>query len=161
MFCDYYEVLDILGPATTDEIKKEYRKEALKWHPDRNIGRDTSERMRLIVEAYTFLKDEEARSKYDVEYLKFRQYKTSYTAENSKNTDKEFEYNYSFNNEELHKWMQNAREHSFEYLKVALKDFANIATEGGKTFINVLIQRILGFIVFSIIISIVVKSCKS
>jgi DnaJ-class molecular chaperone len=161
MFCDYYEVLDILGPAATDEIKKAYRKQALKWHPDRNIGIDTSERMRFIVEAYTFLKDDEARSKYDVVYLKFKQSKNSYTIENSTKTGKEFEYNYTYNNEELYKWMQNAREQSFEYLKVALKDFANIATEGGKTFINVLIQRILGFILFSIIISIIVKSCKS
>ena len=160
MFCDYYEVLDILGPATIEEIKKGYRNQAFKWHPDRNIGRNTSERMRLIVEAYTFLKDDEARGKYDIEYLKFKQAKESNSIENSIKTSTEFQYNYSFNNEELYKWMHNAREQSFEYLKIALKDFANIATEGGKTFINILIQRAIGFILLSIIISIVAKSCR-
>lgn len=63
---DYYETLGISKNATADEIKKAYRKQALKYHPDRNPGDKTAEnQFKEISEAYEVLSDDQKRSMYD------------------------------------------------------------------------------------------------
>lgn len=63
---DYYEVLGVSKNATTDEIKKAYRKLALKYHPDANPGDETAEaKFKEINEAYVVLSDPEKRAGYD------------------------------------------------------------------------------------------------
>lgn len=56
---DYYEVLKISRNATTDDIKKAYRKLALKWHPDKNPDRqdEATKKFKEISEAYEVLSD--------------------------------------------------------------------------------------------------------
>lgn len=65
---DYYKVLDVPRTATTLEIKKAYRKLALKWHPDKNLERkDEAERkFKEISEAYEVLSDERKKKRYDL-----------------------------------------------------------------------------------------------
>ncbi len=63
---DYYEVLGVQKNATADELKKAYRKLALKYHPDRNKGNaEAEEKFKEINEAYSVLSDETKRSQYD------------------------------------------------------------------------------------------------
>ena len=63
---DYYEVLGVSKTATSDEIKKAYRKLALKHHPDRNKGnKEAEERFKEAAEAYAILSDPQKRSQYD------------------------------------------------------------------------------------------------
>jgi len=63
---DYYEVLGVIKSASFDEIKKAYRKLALKFHPDRNKGDKASEaKFKEASEAYHVLSDKERRTNYD------------------------------------------------------------------------------------------------
>jgi molecular chaperone DnaJ len=63
---DFYQTLGISKGATQDEIKKAYRKNALKYHPDKNPGDSTAEaKFKEISEAYEVLSDEKKRQMYD------------------------------------------------------------------------------------------------
>ena len=63
---DYYEVLGVSKNATEDEIKKAYRKLAIKYHPDRNPGdKEAEEKFKEAAEAYDVLHDPEKRQRYD------------------------------------------------------------------------------------------------
>ena len=63
---DYYEVLGLQKGATDDEIKKAFRKLAMKYHPDKNPGdKEAEEKFKEINEAYAVLSDPEQKSKYD------------------------------------------------------------------------------------------------
>ena len=62
---DYYEVLGISRDSTEEDIKKAFRKLALKYHPDRNKDKDAPEKFKEINEAYQVLIDPDKRAKYD------------------------------------------------------------------------------------------------
>jgi curved DNA-binding protein len=63
---DYYQILGIDKNAKTDEIKRAYRKLALKYHPDKNPGdKDSEERFKEINEAYEVLSNPSKRERYD------------------------------------------------------------------------------------------------
>ena len=62
---DFYEILGVSKNATPDEIKKAYRELALKYHPDRNSGKDAEEKFKKINEAYAVLSNEDKKKKYD------------------------------------------------------------------------------------------------
>jgi curved DNA-binding protein len=63
---DYYQILGVQKTADPEEIKKAYRKLALKYHPDKNPNNPTAEeRFKKISEAYAVLSDQEKRKQYD------------------------------------------------------------------------------------------------
>ena len=63
---DYYAVLDVPRTASDEDIKKSYRKLAMKYHPDRNNGaKEAEERFKEITEAYDILRDPQKRAAYD------------------------------------------------------------------------------------------------
>ena len=63
---DYYEVLGVERNANADEIKKAYRKAAIKYHPDKNPGdKEAEEKFKEAAEAYSILSDPDKKAKYD------------------------------------------------------------------------------------------------
>jgi curved DNA-binding protein len=64
---DYYKILGVEKNASTEDIKKSYRKLALKWHPDKNPNnKPAEEKFKKISEAYAVLSDPEKRKNYDM-----------------------------------------------------------------------------------------------
>lgn len=62
----YYEVLEVSKTATTEEIKKAYRKKAIQYHPDKNPDdKDAEEKFKEAAEAYEILGNDEKRKRYD------------------------------------------------------------------------------------------------
>ncbi len=63
---EYYDLLEISQTASAGEIKRAFRKQAMKYHPDRNPGdKEAEQKFKAINEAYEVLKDEQKRAAYD------------------------------------------------------------------------------------------------
>lgn len=67
---NYYQILEISFESSLEDVKKAYRVQAKKWHPDKNPGFDTTLKMVDINEAYQILSDWDKRKVYDVAYTK-------------------------------------------------------------------------------------------
>ena len=164
MFKDYYAILEIEPPVSEQEIKSAYRKQCIKWHPDKNPDRDTTAIMQNIIEAYIFLKDEEGRKRYDQTYSQFRKDKNEskekeYSNENAKqeNTQKQYEYEFDFSDEILKKWMSNAKEQAKKMKGDVIDEFKGATVEGGKSIANYFLYMFLPMLVGFLLI----KACNS
>lgn len=90
---DYYRILEIKEDADFLEIKKKYRKLAIKYHPDKNPGDDEAiKKFREITQAYEVLGDEKKRKEYDCKR------KSKNGQENKKNENLKNRNNFSDNN---------------------------------------------------------------
>ena len=181
MFVDYYELLEIAENADSDEIKASFRKQAIKWHPDRNPQLDTTVKMQRINEAYLILKDPEAREKFDLEYKRFQGFKGVYKQEGKKSgwqnqheshrhssrahEGQKTEYEgYAFNDEILNTWMSNARRQSVDLAKQTIRDFKGMVSVGFKEGAKASGNALIGQIVLSIIVLTILglsKSCNA
>lgn len=78
---DYYKILGVDKKASAEDIKKAYRKLALKWHPDKNPNNKNAEdKFKKISEAYAVLSDKEKREQYD-NFGSADQFRQQYTQE--------------------------------------------------------------------------------
>jgi curved DNA-binding protein CbpA len=151
MFVDYYKILEIDSSASLKDIKTAFRKTALKWHPDRNEGMDTTEKMQLINEAYLILKDTEAKAKYDIEYKKY----ITYQKQRDILTKVTISEEYIVVDEILSNWMNNAKKQAVDLAKQTIKDFKDIAKEGAKGATRQAGSLLIGYIILAIVIAII------
>lgn len=169
MFIDYYIILEVSTTASQEEIKAAFKTQALKWHPDRNIGIDTTLKMQEINEAYLILKDPEARERYNIEYQLYKQYQRQQQQKHSGNQQqseqKETTYDYSeykVNDDILKKWMDNAKKQAVELAKQTIEDLKGMVHVGAKAAVkeagNMIVVQIVIGIVFLVIVALV-KAC--
>ncbi|MCM1502076.1 MAG: DnaJ domain-containing protein [Bacteroidales bacterium] len=135
MFVDYYEVLDILPDATVECIRAAYKRESLRWHPDKNAGMDTTRQMQMINEAYAILKEPEKRARYDAEYAKFKYSRTEgsgqryrQTASTAAGSSFDFTYDYDIHDDKVNQDMYEAR----AYAKKLVDDFMSSLKSSAK-----------------------------
>ena len=141
---DYYAILGVNKTASADEIKKKFRKLALKYHPDRNPGNKQAEdNFKAISEAYEVLSDPEKRAKYD----QFGQYWQGETPPSWSSTTEGFDFSQygnfeEFINELLGRFSTpggaSSRGYSYNSYgddtstgNVPFSDFGNFVTNGG------------------------------
>lgn len=159
MFTDYYALLSISRHSTQDEIKKAFKRKALEWHPDRNQSANAEQMMQLINEAYLILKDEEAKLKYDNEYDLFvnRQVKQNFESQSrTEGTHKSHTYyDYNIQDDELRRWIKNAKEQAISLAKQSIEDFKGIALSGANAAIGGAISAIGSYIGISILFTII------
>jgi len=126
---DYYAILNLTPNASKRAIKNAYRKEAFKWHPDKNKSYEAIERMQLINEAYLILKDDEARLKYDKEYKRYQNFKKQHhsikkASPASSSASKE---QYTFDDDVLNNWIKNARKQAKEMVRMSIDDLIGMS----------------------------------
>lgn len=177
MFKDYYKILEISYDADIAAIKVAYRKQALKWHPDKHPNMDVKSIMQDINEAYAILKDPLKRARYDEEYKSFKNYQSSnsekksnkssshkhtsnqqYSSQNNNDFWYKYHYEYDVKNDNLKEDIRNAQEYAsklvdefFSELKRNSKLAAEGAWNGAKGYIYGLI--------FLIIIGFLIRAC--
>ncbi|TDR18630.1 DnaJ domain-containing protein [Flavobacterium cheniae] len=165
MFVDYYKILEIEKNSTQQEIKTAFRKQAIKWHPDKNPNIDVNEKMQLINEAYLILKDEEARYHYDIEYTKFYDFYNSRKEQKSgsdfskKEKQKVYE-EYNFEDETLKKWMQNAKKQAIDLARQTIREMGELSLKATKEAGSKMLETFIYYAIAGIIIMLLLKACN-
>ncbi len=133
MFIDYYKILETATSASPDAIRKAYREQAKKWHPDKHPGIDTTSRMQDINEAYLILNDPEARERYGREYEKYLLFKNQSARPVVNDKEKPGEQKvYEVKDDILEKWMENARRQAVSLAKQMIEELRGMTTAGFK-----------------------------
>lgn len=168
MFIDYYAVQNLEQTATSQEIKEAFKRQAIKWHPDKNVGVDTTPQMQTINEAYLILKDSEARARYDIQYQRFKKHHARKTQQETEQDDYDKnkaqneswesdlggKYTYSdfyVNDDILKKWMSTARKQAVDLAKQSIEDFKGMATAGVKGATQGCLHQFLAQIIIGIV----------
>lgn len=147
MFKDYYQILDIAPDSSTEEIRKAYKAASMKYHPDRNPGKDTTSQMQDINEAYAILKDDDKRSRYDQEYKRFKQETTKVSE--PKTTSWTYS-TYDIKDENVKRDVDDAR----EYARSLVEEFMQSLKRNTKVAVQAAGEELKSWVVVLIIMTI-------
>jgi DnaJ-class molecular chaperone len=175
MFKDYYALLEIEQNASSNEIKKSFRKQALKWHPDRNPNEDTTIRMQELNEAALVIQDDEARRRYDIEYSRFSRFRKSQEEAKAKNFEQshknedgsskssfeqnEFDYKYEVQDDILEKWMQNAKIQAIDLAQQTIRDLKGVTKAASEGCVSGIKQLVIWVVLINLIF-LLVNTCQ-
>jgi len=165
MFKDYYSILEVDENVSQNDLKLAFKKQALKWHPDRNPGVDSTIQMQSINEAYLILKDNDARLRYDKEYRRYKEFEkfNKRSKESSKNENTSSQNEFQSDDEILKKWMNNAKKQAVELARETIKEFKGMTEVGVKAAVkgagNQFFYQILAGLLLVIILGLS-KSCS-
>jgi DnaJ-class molecular chaperone len=140
MFIDYYKILNITKQSNDTDIRLAYRREAFKWHPDRNAQCDTTAKMQEINEAYLILSDQEARERYNREYDRYYQKFNHSAADQSE---------YVFEDSILKDWIISAKSQAIDLAKETMEDIVGITKVSSKAIYDGIKYWVLFYIVFT------------
>lgn len=145
---NYYLILKIQPTASKKEIKEAFKKEALKWHPDRNDSSDATKKMQLINEAYLILKDDDARARYNKEYYKFQE---THREKQDNHQEETRWHDYSSNDDILNDWIKKAKKQAKEMVMMSFEDLVGISRTVGNEVLNemkfVIVLVLIGIII--------------
>lgn len=156
MFKDYYAILEVQFDCSQDEIKKAFKEQAKRWHPDRNTDIDTTIKMQDVNEAYLILGDIDARLRYDEQYEKYKSF--SLNAE-KKHYDSTNNKGFEYDDEILKRWVKNAREQAIEYVKHTLIEVGQLSVSATKAASAKMIELIITYSLFGFVIILLMKAC--
>jgi len=165
MFVDYYSLLGVNPDANASEIQRAFKEQALKWHPDRNIGKDTTERMQQLNEARLILLDTDARERYNKQYEKFRSYQkqershTEFETKANRKTKDHSEKEFEVDDEILNKWMNNARRQSVDLAKQTIKDLKGMIAVGSKEAVKAGTSYFIFYAAATILLFVAFRAC--
>nr|XP_032513575.1 dnaJ homolog subfamily B member 6 isoform X1 [Danaus plexippus plexippus]XP_032513576.1 dnaJ homolog subfamily B member 6 isoform X1 [Danaus plexippus plexippus] len=119
---DYYRILGVSRSSTDAEIKKAYRKLALKWHPDKNPDNadEANRRFKEISEAYEVLSDENKRKLYDARGSGHHSHR--YQSKNGVNGHRHFSFKGFFGDTPFHRFFERKRRVYDQYGKEGLNN---------------------------------------
>jgi curved DNA-binding protein CbpA len=107
----YYQILNALPNDSLEVIRMGYKASALRWHPDRNNGRDTNAQMQKLNEAYAVLSNPERRAHYDqqlrIEQEEFRRWQAEQNNKRSKRRTRTNVPIYQTEDEKVNKFVNN------------------------------------------------------
>lgn len=181
MFIDYYAILELSFDAPQQSIKSAFHTQAMKWHPDRNPGIDTTNRMQQINEAFLILKDAEARQRYDKEYQRYQEFHKQSQRFQAQKEEKEQEERFSASgarqqrahdfaeeftdkayevfDDTLNKWMSNARKQAVDLAKQTIEDIKGMSKASGKAMGEAALGGLMKYMVFGIVMLVIFKAC--
>jgi curved DNA-binding protein CbpA len=155
MFKDYYGILEISFGASKTVIKTAFKRQALRWHPDRNPDIDTLKAMQDINEAYLILKDAEAKERYDEEYRRYKRFEQSwencFSDETSFGIENKNQHEYKFHDDILKRWMTNARQQASQLAAQTLAELKTGAKAAGRE----MFDRFIAFAIIGLIFSLI------
>lgn len=172
-FKDYYKILEVDQSSNLSKIKSAFKKQAVKWHPDRNLNVDTTTKMQEINEAYLILKDIEARERYDREYLKYKEFNSSRQKQQSKKTKEKSqtysqtekkqtqEREYEFDDEILKNWIRNAKRQAVDLAKQTIKEIGELSVTATKAAGSKMLEMFVAYFVVGIIFLLIFKACSN
>jgi len=151
VFKNYYLILDVNKEVSSEEIKRAYKNQARRWHPDLNPGIDTTQNMQDVNEAYLILSDDDSRSRYNIEFERFINIKSNY------NRKKEFEYEIS--DEILEKWINNARKQALELVNKTIKEIAELSITATHSAGTKMFELVIAYGIAALIVMFLFRAC--
>jgi DnaJ-class molecular chaperone len=151
VFKNYYLILDVNKEVSSEEIKRAYKNQARRWHPDLNPGIDTTQNMQDVNEAYLILSDTETRNRYDIEYERF----INIEFDNARK--KEFDYEIS--DEILEKWINNARKQALDLVNKTIKEVAELSITATNTAGTKMFELVIAYGIAALIVMFLFRAC--